>query len=467
MAQDTQDLDPKLYEKNTPIVEAAASGEIDLGLVNHYYLYLVQEEQPDAPIANHFLAAGDPGALVSVASAASSRLGSAGRRRAVRRVPALRRGAAVLWTRPRRPSTLIPRGSTPSGLPPLSTLEGPDVDLTSFGAEHEATIEMLRETGYLTAVAGRGRTPPLPLVLAAGVVVALLLLPLAYLVVRAASGGQALDILGEATTWRLVWSTLLLAVGVVTSSVVVGVPLAWLVTRTDLTARRAWATAAAPAARDPELRRRVLPARLLRRAGPARGRARCRAPSGGRGYWGSLVALTLATYPYVFLLAQSALRTLDPALEEAAAARQLRSEHVLPRHPPRPAPGRRPRRAARRPLHALGLRRRVPDELRHARARSTSVQEPLRPRPRRHARAPARGAQRVALVVEYRLRQRGRLYRSGQRRRPQPLVRLGRWRAPALAFCSVVVGLFLVLPTAVLGYWLSRGAANERALGVP
>ena len=36
------------------------------------------------------------------------------------------------------------------GLPPLEELEGPDVDLTSFGTEHEATIELLRETGYLT-----------------------------------------------------------------------------------------------------------------------------------------------------------------------------------------------------------------------------------------------------------------------------------------------------------------------------
>src|ERR687891_672271 len=59
--------DPKFYEKNTPVVEAVASGEIEVGFVNHYYLYLVKEEQPDAPVANHFLEAGDPGALVNAA----------------------------------------------------------------------------------------------------------------------------------------------------------------------------------------------------------------------------------------------------------------------------------------------------------------------------------------------------------------------------------------------------------------
>ena len=67
--EDLKANEPKFYEKNTPTVEAVASGEIDLGLVNHYYLYLVKEEQPDAPIENKYLPGDDPGALVSVAGA--------------------------------------------------------------------------------------------------------------------------------------------------------------------------------------------------------------------------------------------------------------------------------------------------------------------------------------------------------------------------------------------------------------
>ena len=47
---------------------------------------------------------------------------------------------------------------------------------------------------------GAGTRAPLPLVLAAGVVVALLLLPLAYLVIRVAGGGRLFEILGEPTT---------------------------------------------------------------------------------------------------------------------------------------------------------------------------------------------------------------------------------------------------------------------------
>ena len=149
---DLKKNDPKEYEKNTPIVEAAADGEIDLGLVNHYYLYLVKEEQPDAPIANRFLAAGDPGALVSVAGAGVLK-SSDQSDDAERFVEFLlsEEGQRFYVEAAEEAEYPLVEGIEPKkGLPPLATLQGPDVDLTSFGAEHEATIELLRETGYLT-----------------------------------------------------------------------------------------------------------------------------------------------------------------------------------------------------------------------------------------------------------------------------------------------------------------------------
>jgi iron(III) transport system substrate-binding protein len=149
---DLKENDPKEYEKNTPIVEAAAAGEIDLGLVNHYYLYLVQEEQPDAPIANHYLAAGDPGALVSVAGAAV--LDSSDQSEdAERFVEYLLSDEGQRFYVDEAEETEYPlvEGIEPKeGLPPLDDLQGPDVELTAFGEELESTIELLRETGYLT-----------------------------------------------------------------------------------------------------------------------------------------------------------------------------------------------------------------------------------------------------------------------------------------------------------------------------
>ena len=59
--------DVSVYPKNTPIVAAAASGEIDVGFVNHYYLYrFIAAEGESFKARNHFLTGGGPGSLVMV-----------------------------------------------------------------------------------------------------------------------------------------------------------------------------------------------------------------------------------------------------------------------------------------------------------------------------------------------------------------------------------------------------------------
>ena len=57
----------KKYAKNTPIIEALAAGEIDLGLPNHYYLLRFKKQDSDYPVAQTFFKASDPGNLVNVA----------------------------------------------------------------------------------------------------------------------------------------------------------------------------------------------------------------------------------------------------------------------------------------------------------------------------------------------------------------------------------------------------------------
>ena len=59
---------PKVYPKNTPQVAAAASGEIDVAFVNHYYLFrFLAEEGEDFPARNYHPRAGGPGSIVMVA----------------------------------------------------------------------------------------------------------------------------------------------------------------------------------------------------------------------------------------------------------------------------------------------------------------------------------------------------------------------------------------------------------------
>ena len=145
--------DPKFYEKNTPIVEAAASGEIELGLVNHYYLYLVRAEQgEDAPVENHYLAGDDPGALVTVAGVGVLE-SSDDEDAAVRFVDFLLADEQQRFYTEEAAEAEIPlvEGIDPaSGVPSLDELAGagPDVDFTRFGEELERTLELLNETGY-------------------------------------------------------------------------------------------------------------------------------------------------------------------------------------------------------------------------------------------------------------------------------------------------------------------------------
>lgn len=61
---------PIVFESNTPIVDAVGSGEIDVGFVNHYYLYRFLSEQGESfPARNYFLPGGGPGSLIMVSGA--------------------------------------------------------------------------------------------------------------------------------------------------------------------------------------------------------------------------------------------------------------------------------------------------------------------------------------------------------------------------------------------------------------
>jgi iron(III) transport system substrate-binding protein len=144
--------EPKLYEKNTPVVEAIAAGEIQVGFVNHYYLYLVKAEQPDAPVANDYLPGTDPGALVSVAGAAI--LDSADHKDAAARfVDYLlsQEGQRFYVDEAEEAEYPVVPGIEPkAGLPPLDQLQGPQITLDDLGPQLEKTLELLNEVGFTT-----------------------------------------------------------------------------------------------------------------------------------------------------------------------------------------------------------------------------------------------------------------------------------------------------------------------------
>ena len=301
--------------------------------------------------------------------------------------------------------------------------------------------------------------------------VALLLLPLAYLVVRAAGGGgRGWRILGRQNTVELVLQTGALVLAVTAATIVVGVPLAWLVTRTDLPGRRFWAVAAALPLVIPSY---VAAFCLLGAFGPKGLLQKIlgveRLPE-IYGFWGALAALTLSTYPFVFLLTAAALRGLDPALEEAARGLGRSRLHTFVRvtlPTLRPAIGLGALLVALYTLSDFGV-----VSLMRYEALTRAIYLQYRSL---FDRTPAAvlalvlvALTALVLAVEVRTRQGGTSFRSGPgTARRAPTVALGRWKAPALAFCATVATFFLVVPAAVLGYWLARGIELRRPLGFP
>ena len=310
------------------------------------------------------------------------------------------------------------------------------------------------------AVSTHGRRAPRLLVGAAGLVALGALVPLGYLTLRALSADAAdRDLVPLATTLDLVWDTAILALGVVVATLLVGVPLAWLVVRTDLPGRRLLGLAASLPLVIPSF---VAALALLGAFAPRGLVQEALEPLGVEsipdvtGYWGSLLALTLATYPYVYLLTASGLRSADPTAEEAARSLGAGRWRVFLRVT---LPSVRPSIAAASLLVALYV---LSDfgvvSLMGYSTLTTGIYV------RYESLLALEAAAILALILvalalvivllASRWRLRGAIYRSTPGAgRTAGLVRLGRWRWPALAFCMGVVGLFLVLPLGVLVWW--------------
>jgi len=316
------------------------------------------------------------------------------------------------------------------------------------------------------------RRPPLLLVVAACAAVALVCLPLAYLVVRVVGGGaDAWSILGQGRILELVGQTVLLVVAVTGAALLVGVPLAWLVARTDLPGRRFWAVAGALPLVIPSY---VAALALLAAFGPRGFLQQVLEGAFGvervpeiYGLLGAALALTISTYPYIYLLAIAAFRDLDPALEEASLSLgRSRAETFRRVTLPvlRPSIGAGALLVALYTLSDFGA---VSLMQYNSLTRAIFVQYRSL-----FDRTPAAVLSLVlvvltaiVLLLEYYARGRVRYQRpSPGAARPPQRIRLGGWRWPSLGFCAVVVGFALALPLAVIGYWLERAVSLGREL---
>ena len=144
-----KDNDAQEYANNVSIVNAAANGEVDVGFVNHYYLErFLEEHGPGFTARNHFIGNGDPGALVLVAGAGILK-SSENKSTAEEFIEFLLSEPAQRYFTSDVKEYPVAAGVEPVGdLPPLESLDPPDVDLGSL-SDLEGTINLLRDVGVL------------------------------------------------------------------------------------------------------------------------------------------------------------------------------------------------------------------------------------------------------------------------------------------------------------------------------
>jgi iron(III) transport system substrate-binding protein len=144
-----QSNNPVVFEGNAPIVEAVAAGEIDVGFVNHYYLYRFLAEQGEAfPAANYFLPGGGPGSLVMV-SGAGRLLAGKNEANALTFIEFLVSAEAQSYfTKQTNEYPVVDGVAGPEGLTPIEELNAADISLTAL-ADLQGTTHLLQDVGVL------------------------------------------------------------------------------------------------------------------------------------------------------------------------------------------------------------------------------------------------------------------------------------------------------------------------------
>jgi iron(III) transport system permease protein len=160
-------------------------------------------------------------------------------------------------------------------------------------------------TGRWTRLWSGRRRWPLVSVLGGTVAAALVLLPLAFLLVEAQHSGwaEARRLLERHEVAVLLWNTVRLALACTVLCAALGVAAAWCVERTVLPGRRLWAVLLVLPLGVPDF---------------VVGFGWVSIDPALHGYLAAVMIMTLSLYPLVYLPVASSLANLDPGLEEAA-----------------------------------------------------------------------------------------------------------------------------------------------------
>ena len=293
----------------------------------------------------------------------------------------------------------------------------------------------------------------------------LLLLSPLYLALRSLGAGYEFwDALFRWRVLEILLRTLLLVFSVTVASVAIALPLAWFTMRTDLPLARVWGVLVTLPLVIPSYVAGFAVVVALGPRGMLQGFLENlvgleRLPDIS-GFPGAMMTLTFLSYPYVLLTIRAALQRIDPSLEESSRGlghnwRTTFFRVVLPLlRPAIAAGGLLVALYTLSDFGAVSLLRYETFTWAIFIQYESAIDRTLG------------AAFSLALVVlalgfllgEYFTRGRTRYYRVDQGvARPAPTVPLGAWRWPAMSFCGLITFVALILPMAVLVFWVVRG----------
>ena len=295
---------------------------------------------------------------------------------------------------------------------------------------------------------------------ASAVIVAVVLMPAAYLIIRGLGAGQeGIDYLLKARTLQVMGNSVGLVVSVTFFASLIAVPYAWLTSRSDLPWRRLWLVLGLLAMVIPSYLTAVTFTDAFGPKGILQGLLEPlgvdRLP-GIKGWFGATLTLTMVTFPYIVLPAQAALLHSDQALEEAGHSLGLNRFQVfrkitLPQL--RPALSAGMLMAALYTLSDFGA---VAVMRFNVFTRAIFIQTESFRMDKAAALALALiGITFSLLLAQSFVQHRGRHYRIGigaaRALQPAPL---GKWKYPAMLFCGAVIFIGIIIPLLVLFSWL-------------
>jgi len=138
--------EPQFFPKNSAIVEAVIAGEIDFGLVNHYYLWRAVKEDPSVTARNFFVPEGQASSFINVAGA-----GVLSDRPEALEVVAylLSQGAQDYFARETYEYPLVASAAPAVDLPPLDQVRSPELDFARVSAVFEETLGAIDRAGLI------------------------------------------------------------------------------------------------------------------------------------------------------------------------------------------------------------------------------------------------------------------------------------------------------------------------------